>query len=179
MGTIIENIRNGTAIESLPREVIIEKISTAMKAYSFFGYDYEFFTKDNLEKLAGYLRNHHPKITDMELTHIISDGLSGEYGKNPREIKGYTIIGWIKEYMRKRDEVMLRQQHNSIFDSNITGGLSKNSMGSAILLKMDYVPTKDWEKIDTGKLAEIIDEEGRDAALEYCAQFTTITPRAF
>lgn len=167
MGTIAENIQTGTILKNIPSKDIIELITSAFDAYEFMGYDYEFFSNENVNKLAFHLREHYGNFTDRELADLLTKGISGEYGKNPREIKGYTIIGWIREYQKKRDETISHMSQKDIFrDDSATW--TKHPMGSAILLKMDYIPTKHWERIDTKELAIILEEQGKEAALEYC-----------
>ena len=101
-------------------------------------------------------------MTVEDIQKALERGAAGIYGEYIK-INANVILSWIAQ---RWTEIKHTYLTSTDYSENISIDLNKTPMGSAILFKMDYIDTKDWDSIDTKELAKEI-KKGITEAMQY------------
>ncbi len=155
---INDAIENGIRLSQFPIQDIEDKLIQIIGALDYLGIDFNFFQEKTMTtKIASVLKTRYGYLTDHELTIIISSGCQGEFKKSYQIVKGYSLFGWLKEYLEERQRIL--QEKRDIQDDDLNHkryDVVNSPVGSAIVWKMNRVKLDDWETIPLKKIAEAI-----------------------
>ncbi len=151
-------IENGIRLSQFPIQDIEDKLIQIIDTLNYLGIDFNFFREEKMTtKIASVLKAKYGYLTDHELTIIISSGCQGEFKKSYQTVKGYSLFGWLKEYLEERQRVL--QEKRDIKNDDLDHkryDVTNSPAGSAIVWKMNRVKLEDWETIPLKKIAEAI-----------------------